>query len=31
MERTAAGVVVGVDMGWSDLGTWPALLGNLWR
>jgi mannose-1-phosphate guanylyltransferase/mannose-6-phosphate isomerase len=30
MERTAQGVVVGVDMGWSDLGTWPAVLGN-WR
>jgi mannose-1-phosphate guanylyltransferase/mannose-6-phosphate isomerase len=31
MERTAAGIVVGVDMGWSDLGTWGALLGNMRR
>ncbi|MBU0858735.1 MAG: hypothetical protein KJ667_02245, partial [Alphaproteobacteria bacterium] len=31
MERTAQGVVVGVDMGWSDLGTWPAILRNRWR
>lgn len=25
MERTDRAVVIPVDMGWSDLGTWPAL------
>lgn len=34
MEETDRGVVVGVAMGWSDLGTWPALLAHIgggWR
>lgn len=31
MEHTDRGVVVAADMGWTDVGTWPALLGTLWR
>ncbi len=31
MERTARGIVVRADMGWSDIGTWDALAGVLDR
>lgn len=31
MERTDRGVVVPAEMGWTDVGTWPALLGTLRR
>jgi mannose-1-phosphate guanylyltransferase/mannose-6-phosphate isomerase len=31
MEHTDRGVVVPADIGWTDVGTWPALLGTLWR
>lgn len=29
MERTGLGVVIPAEMGWTDVGTWPALLGTL--
>jgi mannose-1-phosphate guanylyltransferase/mannose-6-phosphate isomerase len=31
MEQTDRGVVVPAEMGWTDVGTWPALLGTLRR
>lgn len=31
MEHTDKGVVIAVSMGWSDIGTWPAFLANIWR
>jgi mannose-1-phosphate guanylyltransferase len=29
MEKEKARAVVSVDMGWRDLGSWPALAGNI--